>query len=76
MQRDHWSLTPYTPQSTPLYFWAYVQCGETDENKERTAPHRKETNNMVCIPTPSEGSDQLKSQSNGIRAFVVFMKTF
>ena len=31
---------------------------------------------MVCTPTPSEDSDQLKSPPNGTRAFAVHIKSF
>ena len=31
---------------------------------------------MVCTPTSSEDSDQLKSPPNGTRAFAVLMKMF
>ena len=63
MQSDHRSHASYTPQSTSLYFWSYVQGGQYiyDNNTSHT---------------PSEDTDQLWHPPNRTRAFAVHVNKF
>ena len=43
---------------------------------DNESQHKETKTMLVCSPTPSENSDQLKSPPNGTRTFAVHMKTF